>query len=68
MPAVIPSLISEVGHHAFRDPTRGITEDAKVGALPYDTVDITEDNIRDSKYFAWAMSDILKRRSHVSRE
>jgi hypothetical protein len=69
MPAVIPQPISRADYHAFRDITSDITEDTKAEVRPYDTdVYITEDNNRNSKYIARAMSDKIKRRSHMSKE
>jgi hypothetical protein len=69
MLAVIPPPSGEASNQAFRGPTSDITEDVKAGVHPYHTdVYITEDSDRDSKYIARAMSDMLKRWSHMSKK
>jgi hypothetical protein len=66
---VIPPPISDVDRYAIRDSTSEIAEDAPVWISQSDTdVYIAEDNIQDSKYIAWKMSDMLKWQTHVSKE
>lgn len=66
---MIPPPFSEVDQHAIRDPTSEITENAPVGVRQSNTdVYIIEDNIQDSKYIVWRMSDMLKWRTHMSKE